>query len=317
MKTYEIQINGTAIRVSAPTLEEAKRVAGVAAGCYPSWRIVPTSSQSLPPAAGEAAVTQWLDQPNSSGWWLWREGGRGREEKLLLTADGRRVADDDEWEQATGRKAEADGFQHNYWSGTETTQKMMPGTWSKAGEAAHTPTPWKVDPAHPTTLCHGFSTVGELALTYGLAIAQANAAFIVRACNSQAGLVTALRDLVANLDSDLSGYWTEGTANLVQQARVVLKSAQGGWEMNGDCQVRCPVCFAEEDYSSRRRADRRVKEFSCRDGASSQQTIAALVVALTRIEKKSRQDYDETDPLAEIGAIARDALASAQKGEIK
>lgn len=50
---------------------------------------------------------------------------------ILLTADGSRVVDDDEWERATGRKALADGWSWNYWEGTDTTQKMMPGLWQK------------------------------------------------------------------------------------------------------------------------------------------------------------------------------------------
>jgi len=57
------------------------------------------------------------------------EGGRGRAEKLLLTPCGKEVEGDDEWEQATGRKAEDGAFSYNYWSGTETTQRMMPGLW--------------------------------------------------------------------------------------------------------------------------------------------------------------------------------------------
>lgn len=57
-----------------------------------------------------------------------------------------------------------------------------------------TPTPWKLDPAHPTTICHGFSTVGEMELTYGLQVALANAAFAVKACNAYATLE---RDLAA------------------------------------------------------------------------------------------------------------------------
>lgn len=50
-----------------------------------------------------------------------------------------------------------------------------------AAEAKHTPAPWKVDPAHPTTICHGYSTLGEAALTYGLSVAIENAALMSQA----------------------------------------------------------------------------------------------------------------------------------------
>lgn len=50
-------------------------------------------------------------------------------------------------------------------------------------------------------------------------------AFIVRACNNHAAIVTALQDLADNADKDLSGYWTESTSNFMQQARAALKAA--------------------------------------------------------------------------------------------
>lgn len=54
------------------------------------------------------------------------QGGRCRPEKVLLTADGQTVAYDVEWATAMGREP-IDG--ENYWEGTVTNQKNMPGTW--------------------------------------------------------------------------------------------------------------------------------------------------------------------------------------------
>lgn len=53
-------------------------------------------------------------------------------DKLLLTAGGTEVATDDEWEQATGKPAEHDGWVENYWEMTATSQNEMPGLWMKA-----------------------------------------------------------------------------------------------------------------------------------------------------------------------------------------
>lgn len=71
-------------------------------------------------------------RPQSDGWWLYREGGRSRVEKILLIAGGASVASDDEWEQATGKPPENDAYTENYWEGTDTDQRMMPGLWMKA-----------------------------------------------------------------------------------------------------------------------------------------------------------------------------------------
>lgn len=73
----------------------------------------------------------WRRRPNCGGWWEWMEKGSSRVEKLLLVPSGREVAGDDAWEQATGKRAEHDGFVENYWESTQTTQKMMPGLWRK------------------------------------------------------------------------------------------------------------------------------------------------------------------------------------------
>jgi hypothetical protein len=76
------------------------------------------------------AHKEWLKRPNRNGWWLWLEGGRGcRTELLLVVGKGMCIAEDDEWERATGKPAEHDGWVENYWEGTETTQSMMPGLW--------------------------------------------------------------------------------------------------------------------------------------------------------------------------------------------
>jgi hypothetical protein len=82
-------------------------------------------------------VRRWRkSRPRSGGWWMWREGGRDRVDKLLLTAGGTEVATDDDWEQATGKPAEHDGWVENYWAMTATTQKEMPGLWMKAPNVA-------------------------------------------------------------------------------------------------------------------------------------------------------------------------------------
>lgn len=67
-------------------------------------------------------------RPHCGGWWLWREGGGRRQEKVLLCDGGTEVATDDEWEKATGRNVDAYSGD-NYWEMTETTQDKMPGLW--------------------------------------------------------------------------------------------------------------------------------------------------------------------------------------------
>jgi hypothetical protein len=69
------------------------------------------------------------NRPDRNGWWEWREGGRDKIEKILLTADGNCVADDDEWGAAMGRSPEHKTYSENYWEGTDTTQQLMPGLW--------------------------------------------------------------------------------------------------------------------------------------------------------------------------------------------
>ncbi len=59
---------------------------------------------------------------------------------------------------------------------------MKTNTEKASSEAPrHTPGPWKSDPAHLTTICSGYSTVGEAALTWGLGKAIANASLIAAA----------------------------------------------------------------------------------------------------------------------------------------
>lgn len=56
----------------------------------------------------------------------------GRAEIMLLEKDGQTVADDHKWEEAAGQKPDED---RNYWDGTETTPKMMPGVWKQMSPA--------------------------------------------------------------------------------------------------------------------------------------------------------------------------------------
>lgn len=98
----------------------------------PSLPTKPSRSQrrASPGVPTGDLVRRWRRaRPHCGGWWEWMEGGRGRVENLLLTACGKEVEGDDEWEQATGRKAEHDGWAENYWEGTATTQDEMPGLW--------------------------------------------------------------------------------------------------------------------------------------------------------------------------------------------
>jgi hypothetical protein len=71
----------------------------------------------------------WAERPDADGWWLWREGGRLRTELILLAVHGRVVADDDEYTAASGLEDKNDGFEFNYWAGTDT--HTMPGVWLK------------------------------------------------------------------------------------------------------------------------------------------------------------------------------------------
>lgn len=61
-----------------------------------------------------------------------------------------------------------------------------------------------------------------------LIVAACNACQVINPANPQAvaealpELVQALRDLYANVDRDLSGWWTESTANRMQQAEAAI-----------------------------------------------------------------------------------------------
>lgn len=77
-------------------------------------------------------MSRKIYKPDRGGWWLWREGGEGRGEPMLLCDDGSSVAYDDEWSDAVGREPNM-VFAENYWEGTDTTQAMMPGTWKYLG----------------------------------------------------------------------------------------------------------------------------------------------------------------------------------------
>ena len=77
-------------------------------------------------------IRRWRKKrPHCGGWWLWKEGNN-EPIKILLATGGTEVATDDEWEAATGRAANHDGWSENYWEMTSTTQAMMPGLWMQA-----------------------------------------------------------------------------------------------------------------------------------------------------------------------------------------
>jgi hypothetical protein len=65
-------------------------------------------------------------RPHCGGWWEWMEGGRGDVVRLLLTDCGQEVAEDDAVSEALGRDIREE---ENYWEGTATDQKSMPGLW--------------------------------------------------------------------------------------------------------------------------------------------------------------------------------------------
>ena len=83
-----------------------------------------------------------LVRPDAAGWWDWYQGqsldddpedGEGAGcERLLICDGGTHVVDDDEYEQVTGENPDKDGWHANFWEGTETTQKEMPGLWVRA-----------------------------------------------------------------------------------------------------------------------------------------------------------------------------------------
>lgn len=78
----------------------------------------------------KTTTEQWLTMPDKSGWWLWRECGRGEPESVLVRAgnDLAAVVYDDEWEAAMGRPPN-EFYCENYWEGTDCDQDIMPGLW--------------------------------------------------------------------------------------------------------------------------------------------------------------------------------------------
>lgn len=79
-------------------------------------------------------IERLRNKPDRDGWWDWFEGGDldATPERLLLVAEGREVADDYEWELATGRSPEHHTYSENYWEMTQT--KTMPGKWRYVGQ---------------------------------------------------------------------------------------------------------------------------------------------------------------------------------------
>ena len=62
--------------------------------------------------------------PNMDGWWKFKEDGMSSIQSILVS--GRSVADDGEWEDATGRKP-SDYKGENYWE-MSSTADMTNGT---------------------------------------------------------------------------------------------------------------------------------------------------------------------------------------------
>lgn len=66
-------------------------------------------------------------------------------------------------------------------------------------QSGHTPGEWKVDPASPYQVAHGYSTVAEAAMTYGLQRAIANAKLIAAAPDLLEACELAKQHLVTDL----------------------------------------------------------------------------------------------------------------------
>lgn len=116
-----------------------------------------------------------------------------------------------------------------------------------AGQAAHTPTPWTIQGAEiratgrefPTIICDPFSgqwenTDGTRRRLLPIDEREANAAFIVRACNNHDPLVAALENLLTAseiLDGQESPPDEADVThflNCAQQARAALQAARNG-----------------------------------------------------------------------------------------
>jgi hypothetical protein len=70
-----------------------------------------------------------LRRPDRSGWWDWHEGReRFDPARILVGNGGKTVASDEAWELNIGRKP-SEIMCENYWEGTDTTQRYMPGYW--------------------------------------------------------------------------------------------------------------------------------------------------------------------------------------------
>lgn len=97
---------------------------------------------------------------------------------------------------------------------------------------SHTPTPWRL--THPCAYGNGIygdenQWIGyTLIITEGVAGAQANADFIVRAVNSHDALVDALQNILNGIDTGvITSDHDEIFANATRQAAKALKLAKG------------------------------------------------------------------------------------------
>ena len=107
-----------------------------------------------------------------------------------------------------------------------------------AGKAAHTPTPWSVrasrnDEGYGLLICDEDQTILAGMDTWlgptPEAEMEANAAFIVRACNSHAALVEALETLLNCPDLNMDSLEIE-TEGAIDQARAAIARATGQGE---------------------------------------------------------------------------------------
>jgi hypothetical protein len=92
-------------------------------------------------------------------------------------------------------------------------------------KAQHTPLPWTYEGFTSIFAPSGLAVANTRADHFGADRAQANAAFIVRACNSHYEMVEALETLLADIDDQ--GYGGVPSTNL-PMAQAALAKAKGG-----------------------------------------------------------------------------------------
>jgi len=111
-----------------------------------------------------------------------------------------------------------------------------------AGKAAHSPLPWRVNGNHiearpdPENSDTYWAEVAYLDTEWFERITEANAQFIVRACNSHAALVEALEAADLRITACATAFYVDGN-------RKALQSALEGWKVDAQ-QARAAIARA-------------------------------------------------------------------------